>query len=197
MKTWTLNNHTLEFIPETHQYLCDGKFVPCVSDLLKCKFDDYSNVDKRILENASKLGSEMHKAIELYEKDGIKSDLKELRNYLFLKRAKGFENLQNEIPIIYEENGEVLYAGTMDQLLKTADGKLGINDFKRVATPNKEKIAYQLNLYKLGYECTYKNKIEVLTFMHLRDDKRKIYYLPIAESLTKELIKNFFKGELR
>ena len=194
IKTFKLNNHTLEFIPEIHRYLVDGILVPCVSDILGYKFNDYVGVSKEVLNRAAEKGTEMHKAIEMYEKEGLNSDLKEFKNYLFLKNHYNFKNIANEIPIIYEEDGQVLYVGTLDQVVEI-DNKLGLNDFKRVSSPNKEKIAYQLNLYKMGYEQTYHKKIEFLMFTHLREDVRKVHNLPINEEMAMKLLNEYLKKE--
>lgn len=194
IKTFKLNNHTLEFMPEIHRYLVDGILVPCVSDILGYKFNDYVGVSKEVLNRSAEKGTEMHKAIEMYEKEGLNSDLKEFKNYLFLKNHYNFKNIANEIPIIYEEDGRVLYVGTLDQVVEI-DNKLGLNDFKRVSSPNKEKIAYQLNLYKKGYEQTYHKKIEFLMFTHLREDVRKVHNLPINEEMAMKLLKEYLKKE--
>ena len=188
-----INGHFLEFIPETHQYVVDGILVPCVSDILSYKFNDYSAVSREVLNRASEKGTELHKAIEEYEKQGKTSDLKEFKNYLFLKKQFGFENIANEVPVLYEKGGKVLFVGTLDQITRT-DGKLGINDFKRVSAPNKIKIAYQLNLYKIAYEQSYGHSIEHLNFMHLREDVRKFHKLPINEESTIELLDEFWRN---
>lgn len=193
MQTWEINNHILEFDEETHTYICDGLIMPSVTQILKSKFDDYAGVPQHLMEQASIKGTALHKAIEIYEKTGQTSDLKEFRNYLFIKKHKGFKNISNELPIIYEENGKVLYAGQLDQIIEI-DGHLEINDFKRVSAPNKEKIAYQLNLYKLGYEQSYHKQIAGLNFTQLREDVRKFTPLPINEEKAKELIKEYYGG---
>ena len=199
MKVWELNNHILEFDEEDHCYICDGVIVPCVSDILSFKFNDYVGVSEKVLNEAAKLGSQMHKEIELFEKQGIEGTMQEFRNYKFLKKLHKFESIENELPIIYEENGKVLYAGTLDQVIKIGD-KLGINDFKRVASLNKEKVAYQLNLYKLGYEQTYKQDIDFLSCTLLRNDKRKFYNMPVNKEMALDLVDRFQiannKGEI-
>jgi hypothetical protein len=189
-----INGHELEFIPETHQYIVDGILVPCVSNILAFKFNDYTGVSREVLQRASQLGTEMHQAIEDYEQQGITSELKEFRNYLFLKKQFKFENVSNEVPVIYEKGGKVLFVGTLDQVI-TIDGKLGINDFKRVSAPNKEKIAYQLNFYKMAYEQSYGKKIEFLSFTHLREDVRKFQRLPIDEEMAISLLNEFLEQE--
>jgi hypothetical protein len=192
LKEWQINNHTIEFIEEQHIYICDGVIVPCVSNILAYKFNDYSGVSREILQRASELGTELHRSIELYEQEGITSDLKEFKNYLFLKKQFKFENIANELPVLYEKGGRVLFVGTLDQII-TIDGKLGINDFKRVSAPNKNKIAYQLNLYKMAYEQSYGKKIEFLSFTHLREDVRKFHELPINEKATEDLLSEFIE----
>lgn len=192
METWNINGRTVEFDDETHIYLVDGIIVPSVTTILKARFNDYAKVSRAVLEQASEKGTALHSAIEIYEKTGEESDLKEFKNYLFLKKHFGFKNISNELPIIYEEDGRVLFAGRLDQIIEI-DGKRGINDFKRVSAPNKEKIAYQLNLYKLGYEQTYQEHINSLSFMQLREDTRKFTPLPINESATRNLLKDYFQ----
>ena len=194
IKTFELNGHILEFIPEIHRYIVDGELVPCVSDILAYRFNDYVGVSKAVLNRAAEKGTEMHKAIEMYEKEGQESDLKELRNYKFLKKHYKFKNIANEIPVIYEENGIVLYTGTLDQVLEI-DEETGLNDFKRVSNPNKEKIAIQLNLYKLGYEQTYNKKVDFLMFTHLREDVRKVHKLPINKELALSLVYEYLEKE--
>ena len=67
MKTFEINGHIVEFIPETHQYLVDGILTPCVSNILAYKFNDYGTVSQEILQRASERGTQLHEAIESYE----------------------------------------------------------------------------------------------------------------------------------
>lgn len=194
MKTFEINGHIVEFIPETHQYLVDGILTPCVSNILTYKFNDYGTVSKEILQRASEKGTELHEAIESYEREGTPSELKEFKNYLFLKKHHGFTNIANEVPVIYEKDGTVLFVGTLDQVIEM-DGKLGINDFKRVSAPNKQKIAYQLNFYKLAYEQTYNKTVDFLSYTHLRETVRKLCMLPVNEEVTLKLLNEFLESE--
>ena len=194
MKTFEINGHTVEFIPETHQYLVDGILTPCVSNILAFKFNDYGAVSQEVLQRASERGTELHEAIEQWERNGTPSELREFKNYLFLKKHHGFTNIANEVPVIYEKDGRVLYVGTLDQIIEL-DGKCGINDFKRVSAPNKFKIAYQLNLYKLAYEQSYGKKIDFVSYTHLRETVRKFNLLPINEEVTLKLLNDFLESE--
>lgn len=194
MKTFEINGHIVEFIPETHQYLVDGILTPCVSNILAYRFKDYGSVSREVLQRASERGTELHEAIESFERDGTPCELREFKNYLFLKKHYGFTNIANEVPVIYEKDGTVLYVGTLDQIIEM-NGKCGINDFKRVSAPNKLKIAYQLNLYKLAYEQTYNTKVDFLSFTHLRETVRKFNMLPINEETTLNLLNEFLESE--
>lgn len=184
IKTYEYENYTLEFDDEAHRYIVNGIITPSVSKLLSLKFDDYPNVPKAVLQAAADRGAEMHKAIEVYEKTGKESDLQEFRNYLFLKKHFKIENVENELPVAYFEDGLPIFAGTIDQVCRI-NGVLAINDFKRVSAPNKEKIAYQINLYRLAYNQTFGVEVKALSFMQLRESVRKFTQLPINEEVIK------------
>lgn len=193
MITWKLNDKTVEFIPETHEYVVEGILVPSVTEICKKFFsDDYKTIPIKTLENAAQRGTELHEAIELYETTGEEKPLAELANYKFLKKQLNIVNLKNEVPVFYERDGIPLFAGRIDQIMKMGD-TLYINDFKRVSAPNKEKIAMQLNLYHLAYEQCYKVKIDGLSFMQLREEKRKLYPVKINEPETLKIIDLYFK----
>ena len=187
IKTYEYENYTLEFDYETHRYIVNGIITPSVSKLLSLKFDDYPNVPKAVLQAAADRGTEMHKAIEVYEKTGKESDLQEFRNYLFLKKHFKIENVENELPVAYFEDGLPVFAGTIDQVCRI-DGVPAINDFKRVSAPNKEKIAYQVNLYRLAYNQTFGVEVKALSFMQLRESVRKFTQLPINEEVIKAFL---------
>lgn len=191
IKTYEYENYTLEFDDEAHGYIVNGIITPSVSSILKRKFDDYVNVPFKILEAAADKGTAMHKAIEVYEKTGKESDLQEFRNYLFLKKYFKIENVENELPVAYFEDGLPVFAGTIDQVCRI-DGIPAINDFKRVSAPNKEKIAYQVNLYRLAYNQTFGVEIEALSFMQLRENVRRFTPLPIMKN---EELKKIYLSE--
>lgn len=191
IKTYEYENYTLEFDDEAHGYIVNGIITPSVSSILKRKFDDYVDVPFKILEAAADKGTAMHKAIEVYEKTGKESDLQEFRNYLFLKKYFKIENVENELPVAYFEDGLPVFAGTIDQVCRI-DGVPAINDFKRVSAPNKEKIAYQVNLYRLAYNQTFGVEIEALSFMQLRENVRRFTPLPIMEN---EELKKIYLSE--
>ena len=194
MTSDTIKGHTLEYIDESHTYLCDGVIVPSVTQILKIKFGGkYKGVSKRTLERAANKGTEVHRAIELYCKEERKSDLLEVRNFKFLKSKYGFEVLDNEVPVILFKDGEPIAGGRLD-LVISMDGKTGLADIKRTSTLDKEYLAYQLNMYRIAYQQCYNRQISFLKGVHLRENVRKLVDIPINEEVTKELVNQYLRG---
>jgi len=195
METWIIKEHVVEYIDETHTYLCDGVVLPSITQILKIKFGKkYDTVSQEVLQRASELGTATHKAIEDYCKLGIESDLKELRNFKFLQKQFKFKVIDNELPIILFYNNKPVACGRLDLVLD--DEKLGLmlGDIKRTSVLDKEYLAYQLNLYKIGYEQCYQKEIKALKGLHLREDVRKYVDIPINENMALELLQRYLQN---
>ena len=193
MEQWEINGGVLEYIDETHTYIYDGIVLPSITQLLKVKFGGkYDGIPKATLERAAELGTAVHKAIEDYERQGIETDLLELRNYKFLKKAHGFDCLDNEVPVVLFHDGEAVAAGRLDLVLAEKDC-MGLGDVKRTSTLDKQYIAYQLNCYRRAYMQCYGTDISFLRGVHLRNDVRKYIGIPINENLVDEILKEYMK----
>lgn len=181
--------HYSEYIDSEHMYIVDGVIVPSVTQLLSKKFGNkYKYVPKDVLEEARKKGTDIHNAIEGFEKRGEESDYKELYNYRFLKRQYGFECVDNEVPIIIFDDGEPVAAGRLDMVI-TMNDELGLADIKRTSQLDKNYLAYQLNLYRIGFQQCYGTEIKFLRGLHLREDVRKFVQIPVNEKIAWELIR--------
>ena len=189
METVEIKGGVLEYIDETHTYLYEGLVLPSITQLLKAKFGNkYNGIPKETLERASQQGTAVHKAIEDYEQSGIESNLPELRNYKFLKRAHNFECIANEVPVVLFKDGEAVACGRLDLVLAEGE-QIGLGDIKRTSTLDKNYLAYQLNLYRIAYQQCYGTEISFLRGIHLRNDVRKYVSLPINENLVNEILK--------
>ena len=196
METWLIKDYTLEYIDEIHTYLVNGVIVPSITQILKIKFGNkYEGVSKEVLERAANNGTRVHKAIEDYEKESI-DDLtcNELQNYKFLKKHYKWECLNNEVPIILFKDNKPVAAGRLDLVLNI-DNKVGLGDIKRTSTLDKNYLAYQLNLYKIGFQQCYNANVEFLKGIHLRNDVRKFVNIPINEKMAFDLLNEYLKGE--
>ena len=193
MEQWEINGGILEYIDETHTYLYDGIVLPSITQLLKCKFGGkYDGIPKATLQRAAEQGTAVHKAIEDYEQEGIETDLPELRNWKFLKKAYQFECIANEIPVVLFKDGEAVACGRLDLVLEESIG-IGLGDIKRTSTLDKQYLTYQLNCYRVAYTQCYCAEIAFLRGIHLRNDVRKYIDIPINENLVDEVLNDYFK----
>lgn len=191
METWNINGYTLEYDDENHTYIVDGVIVPSVTQILGVKFGNkYAGVNPATLNRAASRGTEIHKAIEVYCTQGIASDLTEVRNFKFLMKYYNLNVLENEVPIILVKDDKPIAAGRLDLVLNN-DGRTAVADIKTTATLDKEYLAYQLNLYRLGYQQSYGIEVEELWGVHLKEDKRKLVAIPIKEDIAWEIVEDY------
>ena len=194
MESWEIAGGLLEYIDESHTYVYNGVILPSITQILKIKFGNkYDGVSENVLQRASDKGTAVHKAIEDYEKRSLDDlNCKELRNYKFLKRMFNFECVDNEVPIVLFIDGKPICAGRIDLILKESN-EYGIGDIKRTSVLDKEYVAFQTNLYRIGYQQCYNTPIRFLRGIHLRDDVRKYVPLPINEEMSLQLVKDYLE----
>lgn len=191
--TTKILGYTLEYYDDGHQYLIDGVSVPSISEMLKSKFGGkYDGINRTTLKRAAEAGTEVHEAIERFCKTGAYSALPEVRNFRFLQKQYKFDVFQNEVPVILMVDDEPIAAGRLDMVLKM-DGLIGGADIKRVATLDKEYLAYQLNLYRIAYKQCYGVDWQFLRGIHLRNDVRRFVKIPINEYATWQFINDWRK----
>lgn len=193
METFSIKGGTLEYFDDTHTYLYDGLMLPSVTQILGVKYrNDYASVPPAVLNNAAKRGTEVHKAIENFNVSGYDDGREAVRNFKFLQKQYGFEVLDSELPIVIFKDDFPIACGRLDMTI-LMDGEIGIADIKTVSVLNKEKIAYQLNLYRIGLMQSYGVDAKFLKIIHLRDGIRKVIDSPVNEGMTWELIEKFLE----
>lgn len=194
MERWEINGDILEFDEETHTYWVNGEKRPSVTQVLKFKFSNkYDGIDPNVLAQAAERGTYYHECVEMYEKYGIESnEIQEFRNYLFLKDKFKFKVLDCEIPIIIKYKNLIICGRT--DLLIEENNQIGICDEKFTAICDKEYLAYQTNLYRLGVQQSYGKQVDILRGLHLKKEKRKYLQLPINEEITYQLLDEYIGG---
>lgn len=150
----------LEFDEETHTYIKNGIILKSVTQILQELFPlKYENVPKKILEDKSIYGTELHKFIEIIEKKKPKKPLayikryykpnvyqeESLKDYLKIKDKYKIEIIDSEKKISYEYK----YAGTLD-LKGYVNGKSAIIDIKTTYELDELYVAWQNSLYELA-----------------------------------------------
>jgi len=196
MESWDINGHILEYDDSTHTYIADGVIVTSVTQVLDIKFGGkYASVNPSILNRAANRGTAIHKAIEDYCKgDEELISIKEVRNFRFLQKHYEFEVIENETPIVITKEGIPIVAGRLDLVLGI-HGITALADIKTVSTLDKEYLAYQLNLYRIGYMQSYGADIKELYGVHLREDKRKFVKIPIDEGRAWDILDKYERSK--
>lgn len=196
METFNIKGGTLEYFDDTHTYLYDGLMLPSVTQILGVKYkNDYASVPPAVLNNAAQRGTAVHKAIENYNVTGYDDGSEAVRNFKFLQKQYGFEVLDSELPlVIFNDDNVPIACGRLDMTM-LMDGETGIADIKTVSTLNKEKIAYQLNLYRIGLMHSYGVDAQFLKIIHLRDGIRKFIDSPVNEGMAWELVNEYLEKE--
>lgn len=195
METFSIKGGTLEYFDETHTYLYEGLMLPSVSQILGVKYkNDYASVPPAVLNNAAKRGTAVHKAIENYNNSGYDDGSEAVRNFKFLQKQYGFEVLDSELPLVLFKDDIPIACGRLDMTM-LMDGETGIADIKTVSALNKEKIAYQLNLYRIGLMQSYGVDAKFLKIIHLRDGIRKVIDCPVNEGMAWEIIEEYYRGK--
>ena len=142
----------IEYIDEAHLYLINGKVVKSVTQILGIIFPNkYKGVPKWILNKKADFGSNVHKTIEMMEKDEEpKIDSvyvsEALKQYWKLKENNQIEVIEQEQIVGYKD----LYAGRFD-MIANIKGKRSLCDIKTTAELDKEYLSWQLSLYEMAY----------------------------------------------
>lgn len=190
MEVWSINGYTLEYDDETHTYIVDGLIVPSVTQILKVKFGNkYEYVKRDVLEAAAERGTAIHKAVENYCKGGVPT-CQEAKNFRWLKYQYDFNVLENEAPIIIFKDDTPVAAGRLDLVIDIGE-YTAIADIKTTSTLDKEYLAYQLNLYRLGYMQSYGIQVHELYGVHLRENIRKIHRIPVNDRIAYSIIEEY------
>lgn len=192
---WNIKDGYLEYLDETHTYLYNGIEIPSITTLMKIKFGNkYQGISKEVLNRAAKRGTNIHNAIENFYKHKIEDvTCKELKNMKFLQKHYKFNVIDNEVPVVIFKDNVAICAGRLDLVLEI-DGELGLGDIKTTSTLDLEYLAYQLNLYSIGYEQCYGKEIHFLKGVHLKNDTRKFKDIPLNHHIAWGLINEYLGG---
>lgn len=187
---YEINDYTVAFDPENHDYFVDGIKVASVTDIVDEMLPrTFKKVDPEILKKAALRGLELHDMIENYERHGTKVYHKEMQGYLALKTQHQIHVLENEKLVLVHHHGVVIAAGRFDMIVESPYIKgLGIADVKRMAHIDELRLKLQLNLYKLGYEQTYKQKISYLKCIHIRNRYHQYLDIPKDKNHTLDIL---------
>ncbi len=120
----------LEFIPETHEYLYEGRSIPSVTQILAAE----GFVDTTwYTDHGRDRGKYAHKATELYDRNDLDEEsldpelVPRLEAWKLFLKESGFKVTEIEGPIF---NQALQYAGTRDRMGVFPNGKTAVLDLK-------------------------------------------------------------------
>ncbi len=180
IETYDIQDYVVTFSDVDHRYTVNGKPVISVTQLVDALLGrPYKRVDPTILEKAALKGTQLHDMIERYERFDERTIHPEMATYLSLKKQHQFDVVESEKIVLIQQFGQVVAAGRFDMVVQSPFIKgLGIADVKRSLHLDETRLKLQLNLYKLGYEQTYRKKIHYLKCLHIRN--RQGEYLDVS-----------------
>ena len=183
----------IKFNEDKHEYIVDGKVVPCVSDIMKCATCLYytDEIPQQVLELACKKGSAVHKAIEdylLFEDYEIEEQYKPIFNQFL----KWYEDYKPEILKVEYQMSNGIYAGTCDLICKINNKIIGI-DHKTSSEIHTNMIAIQ----EAGYDELCDLKIDEWYVLHLTKTKYEFKKIEIRKDIWDKCKDIYFymKGE--
>lgn len=157
----------LEFNEDIHTYSFNGVVLPSVTQIIsEIMPNKYVNVNKRVLNEKAKFGTEGHKIIEGLDVSDLESAKNHvrtienksleicLREYLRLVRKHNIKPKAHEMRVHFG----YIYAGTLDMIAEVND-KLSLIDVKFTSALDKEYLAWQLGMYSLTFDdCVHFGK---------------------------------------
>lgn len=193
METYDIQGYLVTFNNADHQYTVNGKAIISVTQLIdRLLGKPYKRVDPVILEKAAQRGNELHDMIERYERFGEKTMHKEMATYLGLKKQHQFDVLESEKIVLIMRYGQVIAAGRFDMVVSSPFIKgQGIADVKRSLHLDETRLKLQLNLYKLGYEQTYRKKIHYLKCLHIRNRQGNYLDVPTDRAYVETMLDHY------
>ena len=193
METHHINEHHVEFDPDTHSYFVDGKKVPSVTQIIEAIHPrKTSKADPDVLKKAAERGNQLRTMIKAYEDENVKTYHPEMHGYLALKTQHQIHVLNSDVIVLLHQHGIVIGAGRFNMVVQSPfiKGK-GIADVKRRLHLDEGRLLLQLNLYKLAYEQTYKQKIRYLKCMHIRNRYHRYVDIPVHKQEAQALLDKY------
>lgn len=174
----SMNNNVLEFVEKTHEYHLNKRKIPSVTQILApISKIMYEKIELPTLRAKAKIGSEVHKLIEWFNKYGLlpSKENTDERVYAYFnsflewhKSLVDSVDFQDEFKGFYSSD-KMVFAGTIDNI-RMIGNDLVLIDYKTVANPNKYLLSLQLYAYKLIAEQVLGVKINKCYALCLKTD---------------------------
>jgi len=159
----------LAFNPIAHVYTLDGTPVPSVTQALKI-VENFDSVPRAILENARDRGEQLHRAINLYNRDELDYDSLDDETRAGVHAWDRFINESGAVVIASEQpvyHETYRYAGTPDVVIEW-NGRIAIPDVKSTyAVPR--TVGAQTAAYAEAWKKEHRVKSVDRYCIHIKD----------------------------
>ena len=191
------NNDVVDYDDSTHSYFVNGVRVPSITQLISCYFGDiYGDIPEDVLSKAAEHGTNVHKEIQdILEGNSIEMNYIETSNFINVLAPRLFLEPINCEKIVVIYDGKIpIAAGRYDLFACATEWhKKTLIDFKTTSVIHRQRVIFQLNLYKLGaYQSGYITKEEyeslVLCVCQLKGEIKKYEYLPNLPEMTVKIM---------
>ena len=145
------NNPNIFFEEKSHTYQCGDKFLLGATELLAKHnlMPDYSGIPDKVLDNAAKKGTALHKRIEDYDNQINLFADDFIDGYLKVCQENGLKFLVNELLISDEE----LVASMIDGVYEgSKPNTVMLVDYKSTLKLHWRALSWQLSLYRTLFE---------------------------------------------
>lgn len=194
-------SNILEFNEKKHEYILLKKKIPSVTQILApISKMTYDKVDEWLVQRKAKIGSRVHRLIELYNKYDLKPTqeedeevLKYFEQYLEFEKSVNSIIFDNEFKGYYSNN-DMVFAGTIDNI-RLLNNAMVLIDYKTTTTINEVLLSLQLYGYKLIAEQTLNIKIDEFKALALKKDSYELidFTKEVNNIKTKELFEAMYK----
>lgn len=162
------NNPHILYDDVSHSYLLNGQKLLQGATTLLAKHNlmpDYSSIPAKVLDNAAKKGTALHKRIEDYDNQVNLFADEFIDGYIKICREHGLKFLCNELLVSDEE----LVASMIDGVYEGSyDDTVILVDYKSTSKIHWRALSWQLSLYKVLFERQFPGtKVEALYVLWL------------------------------
>ena len=158
----------LEYNDAKHEYRVDGRVLPHVTGIIKSVLP----MEQFASDWHMQRGTATHYACELLDRGVLDWSSVDLE---ILPRVRAYQSFREQYPVAVVANETklvhpvFLYAGKLDRVFETDEGKLILCDIKNSVSA---QVRVQLGLYSLAWEAVMKRKISKAVAVELMGDGR-------------------------
>ena len=161
----------IEFNAETHTYTMDKVKLPSVTQIMApITHPLYSKVNEYVLNKAARRGTEIHKWVELYDKEKQESFNPRVQAYIKWCKDTKQEPIENELRLYHKT---LLYAGTLDKLCEI-NGEIVLVDVKTTSQLHEDIVAVQCSAYR-EMLLSHGRRVDKIAALQLNKDGTYVY----------------------